>query len=199
MVKVVHLEDESNFLMLTAGYLPDREGVRAAMPRHPDLFRRKLSDFSSLDLAAAWTLSALARRSLWAGRNGKQCGGATALRIPLETWLLGDPTNPSARFASWFREEPDQTAYRLVVHRTPLLVGQCAIRGPFWEQAYHSRHPLLYRSQHLERDQLLSGEAFLEELLAAYRYDSARAETVIRKTAHSYWRSGGEPAVNGTD
>src|SRR2546425_774629 len=93
MVKTIQLDDGLNFLMLTAGYVQDSRIIRAAMPRYPEMFRRRFAEFPTTDLAAAWTLSALSRRSSYDWRHIEHCGGPqTVLEMPLHTWLLGHPS-----------------------------------------------------------------------------------------------------------
>jgi hypothetical protein len=187
MVKIVKAWNEDIYLMLTGGYLSNMEDIRAAAPRYPKFFRLQRLDFGSREEATAWTLSALCRQISHFRR--RECGGGNAaLKMPLETWILGAPTSDAGKLKSWFATEGSD--YRIILHQSHCRVDRRPI-PVYWGCAYHSHPKLLQRPRHLPAEQRHEGLVFLEEILKAYRRHEKATRQFLQESGHPYWFSEG--------
>lgn len=190
MVKRLYKRDNENFVALAAGYLPSFEQIKSLEPKSPREFGG-MPDFKSRDEAAAWVLSAAYRRASW-----WMFARATCRTIPIKTWLIGSPQSNKARFAKWFEDEPDNTDYRIFIHRSPLeFVGYQV--EPIWPVVYGSNGTTFSRvvqgQRHLSPDERRLGRSFLQELLDSYQARVENMEMLFKNSGHPYEGSEGHP------
>ncbi len=110
--------DDMNIVRLTEGYMPDLQTMKAALPRNPLAIRAENIDFETDEESLAWILTRKARTTAYYIADEFQGAGAIS-RLALETWVLGPPSSAEGRFEDWFKDEPSDTRYRIIIHRTP--------------------------------------------------------------------------------
>ncbi|MGZ5505615.1 MAG: hypothetical protein ACXWKH_04495, partial [Limisphaerales bacterium] len=135
---------------------------------------------------SAWTLSALARRDVYNGRRhlvGEPCafrhelGESLAMRIPLDTWIIGYPTSPNEKLADWFADQSSNTSYRLIVNRIPLFFEDVKVAFNPWKHVHLSLKKSNFNLKHREGHYSHlkpSASRFMDEALAAYRMGTER-------------------------
>jgi hypothetical protein len=199
MVKIDMYDDE-NYLLFTEGYLPEMDCLQRAIPNAPQPFRGYQPDFACRDEAAAWVLTAMARR-LISSRGQGNWNEQAAMNLPLETWVIGPTHEATGALAYWFDPEPANTSYRLLIHRSPRRYEDREFASPWrtmhWYLKCRGRAgnpvPIRHRTgRSVDLKQRM--KPFLRDVLAAYQTGNEAVKRVIERARHPYWRSFGIPS-----
>jgi len=183
--------DDKSWIELRDGYLPTRTALSAAAPKRPSSFQKEMPDFDSLAEAAVWTIHRIARRYI----NGKSSywGGSyeIAVSVPFDMWVIGRPTNKDGLLAPLFEGESENTAYRILIHRTPFEYRGETTLPVIGESLRASKAHLLFRQKKLDyRNSVYQRtREFIEDrLLPAYHDRPDDVTSLIESVGHSYDR-----------
>ncbi len=188
--------DEKNYLLLTEGYLPSEESLESALPRNPKSLRytptqlKALLQNESREVVSARLLNSLARRLAYYRRR-EFSGPLDYSAVPLETWVLGFPTGSKSPFQSWFANEPDNTDYRILIHRqpTPIETSQQQKLPELWRWTHwnaYVKDKSMIRHREITAPLKQVAKGFLQQFLRALQESPQAANEFIRQSGHPY-------------
>jgi hypothetical protein len=182
----LYANDERNYLLLTEGYLPAISSILNAWPKNPAFLRTPRPSFQSREEAMAIVMRAAARRMAYY-RRYEYSSVETAMSVPFDTWVISPDSASKARFAPWFRDEPADTTYRIVIHRHPYL-GDAST--PFiWTALYRGiakRRLFDLKHKKIDHETKQQAKSFLGEMLDRYRHGVIQVEDLVESTGHPY-------------
>ena len=162
----MHERDDMSQLVLMDGYLPDKTVIQSAAPRNPKHLRLEKPNYESRDKAAAEIFNSLAQRMAYF-RRGEYPG--IAHKLPLATWIVAPPKQDNAALADWFKNEPDDTDYRMMLHWMPSTNNGHDLQE-LWTRVHNARHiPVSHRSAPYHQLKK-NTQPLLKELLQTYRH-----------------------------
>ena len=170
----------SEYIFFSEATLPQSEPILQALPRRSAELSRTLRLPLGEEERKAQAMNLLGLH--YAARRGY----AIDPQRPLETWIVGPPTTPRARFSEWFLGAGE--SYRLLVHRYNLS-GASEIEDmqrafTCWDNAYERLGVSRRRmpGNHLTN----SVKVFLKAIAEAYDHHSSSLTTLFHETGHSF-------------
>lgn len=180
---------ESVAILITPGYLPERERIESAVATYFRQFPNEQRNFSDSEEETAWLLSSLARRHIGSYYHVK----SNIQDIKLGTWVIDQSVEGKGIFNEWF-QLPSATNqhYRLFLHAYPReQLGRKLLFNTF---DYPHKQLGTRRWRHREAARLRSNTLpHLAELAKAYVNDGHEAISTILKDQHPYHYSDGWP------
>lgn len=191
MVKQIELLNQTDYVLLTAGWLHDFETIKAMTPKTPAMFRPRGVGFSSPEEATAWVASACCRRLTYHRRHENGVGEG-ALDMGLQTWILGAPERDYAALAPLFDTSPRRDGLRILVHRTPLNYEGRHI-APCWFGGYIGRGKTIRKRMDILSAEARLARGFLQGVLGAYSLGPNAVRRTMNSSGHRVWESDGRP------
>lgn len=189
-----HARDDENYLFFTEGCLPSIQTLRSARPKRPSYFRTTpYPVFRSREEAAAWIMSAAARRSVALAntpRHYNYCSGLEfSRRIPYETWVLGPSPDGSGKLEFWFSGYSKETNYRLFICRNPACFEGRIVYPPWSSDRNFLGFKLHHREYANTAELKRQTSEFFKGALTAYKTGNEAGRAAIEQAGHPYWFS----------
>lgn len=203
------MSDSENHVFFAEGFVKDLKRISAYVSKGFEgtdmLLKASNHRFKENETAIAWTLSAYARQML--GRRsydwkveGRWNG---AMRIPIDTWILGYPKSEDAHLSSWYDGLPSDTNYRLMIHRaenhyrdldseTLVAYGEA---DNVWRAVYSNGLPnkkilnVRRKGRRIKPELKNITAPFLERLLEASKSSKEEVTELFGSCGHEYWHS----------
>lgn len=180
---ILRAHDEHRYVEFSDLYLPPAETLKIVGQNDSEK-GDPVSTAINRDKMTARLINSLARRQM--RREVRRYGEDLADHLALNTWILGEPFDKSARLAGWFANEPKATNFRVMLHVSArYFLGRLIPPSP-WNSAYASRTLKLRHRLGPYRSLIPATQFFLDDVLHGYGHGKTEIEKVFRESGHPY-------------